>query len=77
MTSQIAHRLQKLETLMAPHEAVPKPKIALVFVEAADGKPTGKVTYVTYGEHGIESKEEGFVQPEELRKEDKKRDSRN
>jgi hypothetical protein len=68
MTSQIAHRLQKLETLMAPREAVPNPKITLVFVEAADGKPTGRVTYVTYGEHGIESKEEGFVPPEELRK---------
>jgi hypothetical protein len=48
MTSQILRRLEKIEALMAPPD-VPKIKFTLIYVEAADGYPTGKVLIVRDG----------------------------
>jgi hypothetical protein len=49
MTTQVLRRLEKIEASMAQRE-VPKPEFTLVFVDAADGRPTGKITIVPYGE---------------------------
>ena len=48
MTSQILRRLEKIEDMMTPDD-VPKPKIALMYVESADGYPTGRVLIVRDG----------------------------
>ena len=46
MTNQILRRLEKIEALMAPRDDVPKIRIALMYVESADGYPTGRVLIV-------------------------------
>jgi hypothetical protein len=48
MTSQILRRFEKIEALMDPDD-VPKPRIALMYVESADGYPTGRVLIVRDG----------------------------
>jgi hypothetical protein len=47
MTGQtIRRRLEKIEALMDPSDNVPKIRITRIYVEAADGYPTGKVLIV-------------------------------
>ena len=41
--TNLLRRLEKIEALMAPRDQ-PQIEFQLVFVEAADGRPTGKVT---------------------------------
>jgi hypothetical protein len=63
MTSQILRRLEKIEALMDPPE-VPKIKFTRIYVESADGYPTGKVLIVRAD--GQETEE--FRDPAELHK---------
>jgi hypothetical protein len=63
MTNQILRRLEKLEALMAPRDDVPKIRIALMYVESADGYPTGQVLIVRDGKET-----EAFYDPVALHK---------
>ena len=49
MNNQVMRRLEALEESMGTGEGT-RPEIELVFVEAQDGRPTGKVTYVKLSE---------------------------
>jgi hypothetical protein len=52
MTGQtIRRRLEKIEALMNP-DKVPKIRITRIYVEAADGYPSGKVLIVRDGQEG-------------------------
>ena len=63
MTSQTTRRrLEKIEELMMPDD-VPKPRIALMYVESADGYPTGRVLIVRDGKET-----EAFYDPAALHK---------
>jgi hypothetical protein len=63
MTGQtIRRRLEKIEALMDPDD-VPKPRIALMYVESADGYPTGRVLIVRDGKET-----EAFYDPAALHK---------
>ena len=62
MTNQILRRLEKIEKLMTPDD-VPKPRIALMYVESADGYPTGRVLIVRDGQET-----EAFYDPAALHK---------
>ena len=63
MTNQILRRLEKIEALMAPRDDVPKIRIALMYVESADGYPTGRVLIVRDGKET-----EAFYDPAALHK---------
>jgi hypothetical protein len=53
---------------MDMHDSQPRFVFVLDYVEAADGRPTGKVERVKYDSRGQEvSREELFVDPDELR----------
>jgi len=55
-------RLGKIEELMTPDD-VPKPRIALMYVESVDGYPTGRVLIVRDGKET-----EAFYAPAALHK---------
>jgi hypothetical protein len=65
MTSQILRRLGKIEALMAPDD-VPKPKITLIYVESADGSPTGKVLIVRDGQEVEEFRDPVAIHKHEI-----------
>jgi hypothetical protein len=62
MTSQILSRLEKIEALMAPRE-VRFPRFTILYVDAADGRPTGRVTRVRHS--GDQIIEEELTMPVE------------
>jgi hypothetical protein len=63
MTSQtIRRRLEKIEELMAADD-VPKPRIALMYVESVDGYPSVRVLIVRDGKET-----EAFFDPAALHK---------
>jgi len=66
MTSQTLRRLEKIEELVTPRE-VPFPRFTILYVEAADGRPTGRVIRVRHS--GDQIIEEELTMPvEELMK---------
>jgi hypothetical protein len=62
MTNQILRRLEKIEELMT-RDDVPKPRIALMYVESADGYPSSRVLIVRDGKET-----EAFYDPAALHK---------
>jgi hypothetical protein len=46
MTGQAIRRLERIEELMTSSDRVPKFRITRIYVEAADGYPTGRVLIV-------------------------------
>jgi hypothetical protein len=67
MTNQILRRLEQLETSMGTRDDVPHFNIIIDYVEAADGRPMGRVTRVRYSGSREVSQEEMFVDPATLR----------
>jgi hypothetical protein len=67
MTSQtIRRRLEKIEALMAPRDKVPKIKFTMIYVEAADGYPTGKVFIVRDGKETEEFHDPAAIHKHEI-----------
>ena len=61
--TNLLRRLEKIAALMAPPDNVPKFKFTLIYVEAADGYPTGRVLIVRDGQET-----EAFYDPAALHK---------
>jgi hypothetical protein len=66
MTGQtIRRRLEKIEALMAP-DNMPKIRITRIYVEAADGCPTGKVLIVRDGREVEEFRDPAAIHRHEI-----------
>jgi hypothetical protein len=66
MTGQtIRRRLEKIEALMNPDD-VPKIRITWIYVEAADGYPTGKVLIVRDGQETEEFHDPAAIHKHEI-----------
>jgi hypothetical protein len=69
MNKQILRRLEQLEESMAPPEDKNIREIVIDFVDAADGRPTGKVTRCRYHNRELIFEKEFYVDPAVLRHE--------
>jgi hypothetical protein len=67
MTNQILPRPEQLETSIGTRDDVPRFNITYDYVEAADGRPTGRATRIRYIGGREVSQEEMFVDLATLR----------